>query len=821
MNIVLKNSLKNIIGKPFRTLLVTFTIFMCCLSALLSFDAGSLIPRILESFYGNMARADIMAYADGRDLTELPEGFPECDRLNISSNGEILHKDIDGEYAYVTTESLGIYGIDIQGAVDMEFLDPIELKEGEVYISYDLSEEFGYDIGDTLPVHDRAGEDVELTVVGIFPKDIKNSLLSGYSAVVNEETGDILSCGRRTADIVLIDIKDDSLIEEGKDLLKTQHPGINIADMFINETLMNVIMEFELVFYLLFAATVLLVIFVTSSICNRIVSERMSYIGTLRSLGMSAGRTAGILLLENVLYAIIGAVPATIIYTVLRNIVCDNFFNSETGFATLGFKIPSVSKVLIAGVIIFAIVMECLIPLRAILKALKTSIRDIIFDNRDTAYRFGRPSLIFGIIFAVIAVICVIFNSNMATAIICLLSSIGALALLFPRILKLVTLCIRKICNKTGNAAWDLAAVEAVSRKSTVGSGVLCATASAMCIVVVEIANLLFGITPGIPYNCDVVAECNEMMKYYSYVEDMEGVTDVEAIYYSAIYLKIDGSETSNLAFVYSLPDGGYKYYTEFEGLPESIPHDGIVLDTKYAKRNGIEVGDKVTFSLGLNSDDIIPVVHEFTVTDVVDGISDAGIETVIINHNDYIAFYQDRPKELLICAPDPDGITDTLKTYGKNSFASVNTATELERENDVQSAAVNAVIDLVIVIAIGMTAIGVISNLLIGFEGRKKECAVLLSTSMNKGKLSSILLREVFITAVTASSIGVVLGTFLLTIIADAFQNSEIFAMDVSVDYKRSLIFFVVLTLVFTGTVLFPIKNLKKMKISEQIKYE
>ena len=570
MNIVLKNSLKNIIGKPFRTLLVTFTIFMCCLSALLSFDAGSLIPRILESFYGNMARADIMAYADGRDLTELPEGFPECDRLNISSNGEILHKDIDGEYAYVTTESLGIYGIDIQGAVDMEFLDPIELKEGEVYISYDLSEEFGYDIGDTLPVHDRAGEDVELTVVGIFPKDIKNSLLSGYSAVVNEETGDILSCGRRTADIVLIDIKDDSLIEEGKDLLKTQHPGINIADMFINETLMNVIMEFELVFYLLFAATVLLVIFVTSSICNRIVSERMSYIGTLRSLGMSAGRTAGILLLENVLYAIIGAVPATIIYTVLRNIVCDNFFNSETGFATLGFKIPSVSKVLIAGVIIFAIVMECLIPLRAILKALKTSIRDIIFDNRDTAYRFGRSSLIFGIIFAVIAVICVIFNSNMATAIICLLSSIGALALLFPRILKLVTLCIRKICNKTGNAAWDLAAVEAVSRKSTVGSGVLCATASAMCIVVVEIANLLFGITPGIPYNCDVVAECNEMMKYYSYVKDMEGVTDVEAIYYSAIYLKIDGSDASNLAFVYSLPDGGYKYYTEFEGLTVS-----------------------------------------------------------------------------------------------------------------------------------------------------------------------------------------------------------------------------------------------------------
>ena len=818
MNIVLKNSLKNVFGKPFRTLLVVFAIFMCCLCALLSFEFGGSITRVFTEYLGSVSRADIMVTSGGSDLNNLPEGFPEADTLPVVTNCETLYKDIDGEYCYVTTDYLNIFGIDIDNAVDMEFISHMDIGYGEIYISQDFSDDFGYEVGDKIIVHDRADDEVELTIGGIFPEETKNPILTGNCGILNMETSDDLSCGYRDCDTLFIDIKDDALIEDAKDLIKGTFPDASTTDLFLSGSAMDILNEIRAVFYLMFAVTFLLVIFVTASICNRIVSERMSFIGTLRSLGMSVQGTTRILLLENVLYALLGSVPAVVLYGLVRTPLLKALFATASGE---DIPIAAISAPLLIWVVVGAVLVECKIPLRAILKALKTSIRDIIFDNRDTAYRFGRSSLIFGIIFAVIAVICVIFNSNMATAIICLLSSIGALALLFPRILKLVTLCIRKICNKTGNAAWDLAAVEAVSRKSTVGSGVLCATASAMCIVVVEIANLLFGITPGIPYNCDVVAECNEMMKYYSYVKDMEGVTDVEAIYYSAIYLKIDGSETSNLAFVYSLPDGGYKYYTEFEGLPESIPHDGIVLDTKYAKRNGIEVGDKVTFSLGLNSDDIIPVVHEFTVTDVVDGISDAGIETVIINHNDYIAFYQDRPQGLLICTPDPEGIKDTLKTYGKNSFASVNTATELERENDVQSAAVNAVIDLVIVIAIGMTAIGVISNLLIGFEGRKKECAVLLSTSMNKGKLSSILLREVFITAVTASSIGVVLGTFLLTIIADAFQNSEIFAMDVSVDYKRSLIFFVVLTLVFTGTVLFPIKNLKKMKISEQIKYE
>ena len=161
------------------------------------------------------------------------------------------------------------------------------------------------------------------------------------------------------------------------------------------------------------------------------------------------------------------------------------------------------------------------------------------------------------------------------------------------------------------------------------------------------------------------------------------------------------------------------------------------------------------------------------------------------------------------------------METYGTDSYASVKTTTKLAEENKTNGAVIDAVINTIITIAIGMTAIGVISNLIIGFEGRKKECAVLLSTSMNKSTLSGILFKEVFITSVTATSIGVALGTFLLTVVAKAFDKSELFSLDMDIDYKRSLIFFVVLTLVFTLTVLFPIKNLKKMKISEQIKYE
>lgn len=818
MNIVLKNSLKNIWGKPFRTLLVTFTIFMCCLSALLSFDIGNLIPRLLEGFYGNVSRADILVNSDGRDLTELPEGFPECDTMCLSTNAEALYQDIDGEYAFVSTDYFYIYGFDIDEGVDMEFIDSIELGANEMYISYDFATDFDYSVGDTYIVHDRADNEVELTVAGIFPEDLKNTVLSGYSAVVNQETSDTLSCGYRIADAILIDIADDSRIDEAKDLIKDQHPGLHITDLFINDSFMNMISQLELIFTLFFAATVLLVIFVTASICNRIVSERMSYIGTLRSFGMSSSATAGILLLENVLYAIMGAVPAAVIYTVVRNLVLSKVFGSDSAIGSLGFDIPPVSGALIAGVIIFAIVMECLIPLRAILKALKTSIRDIIFDNRDTQYKFSKKSLVAGIIFLVLSVLLAVFNVSLVTAIICLLTSIAALALLFPRVLKLVTTAVRKISSKNNNSRWELAAVETISRKSTVGSGVLCATAAAMCLIVLEVAKVLFGVSGEIPYQSDVLAECNSSAKYYSYVDNLEGVTDTEALYFTAGYVSINGDDSNTMAFIYGIPDGGYSYYSEFDEAPDNIPDDGVVLSSDYAGRRGISEGDVI--SITFDNQTLLPIERELRVTALVD-FTNNGAENVLISFNTYLSIYHDRPAELLVCCDNPDTIKDTLKTYGKDMFTSVKTIEEYKAENELSSAAINAVVKAIIVVAVGMTAIGVTSNLLIGFEGRKKECAVLLSTAMDKKTLSGILFKEVLITSITASGLGVIVGTLFLNVLGKALASAEFMSLKIDVNYKMNLIFFVVLSIVFSLTVLFPIKNLKKMKISEQIKYE
>ena len=820
MNIIFKNSLKNIFCKPFRTLLVGFAIFMCCLCALLCFDMGGSLTRILTDYLSSVSRADFLATTNGSDLRNLPDGFPEADTLNIIGNSEMFYKDIDGEYCFVTTDYLSIYGLDIDEAVDMEFMAKIEVADGEIFISKDFAEDYGYKKGDTLTVHDRAREEVELTVGGVFPDSMKNPILQNKSAIVNMNTAQILACGDTTINYIFIDVHDDTKIEEAKDLLKDSYADLTTQDLFLSDSDMKLLDEIKAVFYLMFVITFLLVIFVTASICNRIVTERMSFIGTLRSLGMSTARTARILLLENVIYALFGSLPAVGLYALVRDPMLSSLFTLEDESGASIFTLPKLSVALVIGVVLMAVVIECLIPLKAIMKALKTSIRDIIFDNRDTEYRFSKSTFILGLVSLAIAIVTFFFRTKIVMAILCLIAAVAALAFLFPRVLKLVTTLIKNFSDKHDKAAWSLAASEAISRKSTVGSGVLSATAAAMCIIVYAVAIAMGATVTDVPYDCDVIMSTTKAMKYYSYIEHMDGVTDVEPVYYTMQEFTLNEDETNIYGYVYALPDEGYTHFTGFKDLPETIENGNIILDKKLANRKGVSVGDQITITL--NPQGVFPKERKYTVQDIVESNSyDGGVEALIVSESEYKALFLDIPGTILISCEDPDTICDQLTTYAKGSYSEISTRDGLIEQNKSDNSKTRTIITTIITIAVGMTAIGMISNQLLGFEGRKKECAVMLSTAMNRSKLSGILFKEVLITSVTASGLGVLVGTALTFVISAAMRNAESLVMDITVNPVINITFFVVLTLVFTLTVLFPIKNLKKMKISEQIKYE
>lgn len=819
MNIVLKNSLKNIFGKPLRTLLVVFAIFVCSFCALLCFDLSESITGILTLFYGSVSRADFIVSSSGSDVSTLPEGFPEADTMTIVGDSEMLYKKIDGEYCYVTTDTLRIMGLDVDEAVDMKFLAPIDLKDDEVFINKAFSDDYGYKVGDKITIHDRADEELEFTIGGILPDDTKNPLITGYTAIMNLNSSKKVSCGRMSADMLLIDLHDNTLLEEAKDMIEDRYPAAVITELYLSESDLALVNEMKSVFYLLFAIAFLLVIFVTASICNRIVSERMSYIGTLRSLGMSTSRTGRILLLENVLYALLGSIPATLLYSVIRNPLLSVMFNgTDSEGNAVQFDIPAFPVGLVIGVILGSVLIECLIPLRAILKALKTSIRDIIFDNRDTAYRFSKATLVIGIICLVTSVVTFFFRTNMILAILCMLTSVAALAALFPWILKFITALIKKISDKLGRPSMALASVEAISRKSTVGSGVLCATAAAMCVIVYAVSGAMSDNINDIPYDCDVILTASEKDTYYSFIDHMDNVTDTEMVYMSMTEYKLSDEKVS-IGNFFAMPDDGFRYFKGFSDLPEKVEQGTIVLDKKYANRKGIKEGDTIT--LTFNPEGVVPIDRKFTVAKITSFSASTGMDTFLMNEDEYKVLCYGSPAWILIKTSDPEGTKAALETYAKGAYSKVETISEYIADQKQQNSKQLAIIGAIIIIALGMTAIGMISNQLLGFEGRKKECAVMLSTAMGKGKLSGILFKEVLITSVTASGIGTLVGLLMINVIEKAMASTQSISMSFDVNPLTVFLFFIAMTVVFTGTVLFPIRNLRKMKISEQIKYE
>lgn len=818
MRIILKNSLKNIFKKPFRTLLMAVTIFICVFTALFCIDMAKSLERLVDQMYGNIATADIMI--ESQRPIELPSDLPENKTFVMGVNRDRLIKEIPGEPAFVDTEEYKIFGLDPKQASEMGIIDDSVIGDGEVILNNRFADSNGWKIGDTLELHDRAGEKHSFTVKNVITDNANNPLLrSGNIAVVNEASGNMLSCGVRDSEMMFIKLTDETKIDSVVEQLKVDNPRADVSTLKINAEDRKALDEIMMFMYIVFAISFLLVIFVTISISERIVSERMAFIGTLRSLGMSMNKTGLILLLENFIYALLGAIPGIVTYLLVRTPIMDTIMQLQTADGqVIKIEATPISALLVIIVFFGAILVECVVPLRAIMKALKISIRDIIFDNRDTEYKYSKKMLIAGLVFLLISVVSIIFSTHLVAALICFVSLVFALALLFPWVFKTLSNLLRK---RDGNAKWKLAMTQASARKSTIGSGVMCVTAAALCVVIFAVAAAQLDSLVYTEYNYDVSVNCNCDASYFSFIDYIDGVTETERVYSCEFKPTCIGEEErAKETTFFGMPDGGYQMFNELLDLPEHIAKDEVCINKRLASSEGIKIGD--TIKVTIDPESVVPFVRELKVISFYEGrgSSEAG-RAMVLSEDAFIELFHGNPSKILIRCEDPQKVANIIKTYGKDCSKTCKTVDEMIEEDRAGSSGMITLLFVMIAGGLGMTLIGVISNQLIGFEGRKKECAVLLSTAMNKKILSGILFREALLMSSVAGIIGTLIGVVLSHVFANAIEHSSSLYMQISADPIKCAIFCIILILVFSLTVLFPIRNLRRMKIAEQIKYE
>lgn len=816
MGLIIKHTLKSMLAHKMRTFLLLFCVSICSLAAMLCFDmSGSLKQAVKANNAKAFGKADIIVTASYDLDDDFAKGIPESTVLELSTGSTVFTKHIVGTYDMLTQKACSISGVDIPKAKEMGVL-PNDAKIGDMQaaLAKDFADEFGYSVGDKITLYSKAKQPVDFTVSGLYGDNV-GLFSSGDTIVISNESMKSLYGGSDTGTrIAYIDIADDEEINSAVQTLESNLPSANVQAVFENEQTQEMIGNITRIFTILFAVCLLLVIFVTVSASQRIITEKMPVIGTFRSLGISSRLTYTVLLGENIAYGLIGSAIGICIYSVLRPMIYSSQFASSENAGKMSIGA-------VTGVILFCVALECLCPVKEIISAVKTSIRDIIFSNKDTQYRHGRVSTVSGILLAVITFVTAFFSENFFAGLICFVSTAVGAALLFPYVLRFIAGLLVKIFDRQNKPIARLAAVEAREKKSTVGSAVLCFTAAAVCIVVYSFASSMSGFYSHENYSADLIVTTDDSSdrSKFSFIGDIEGVSDMEYCYFKNDIVEINGEKITNAVPIYGWKEGGYTLYSGVENIPDDLAYDEIVISKGFAGKYGLNAGDTAEIVFG--ADGFMPSVKKLTVrgTDLTDHENSMG-STIVLSEKLFKELYKDIPSNICIKCADPEKAGEIIKAHSADMVSDVQALDEYRESASQDSAGIMVIIDGVIVLALGITFIGVVSNCLICFDGRKRECAVLMSTSLTREKLSMMFLAESAIASGAALVTAIPLSFFMYRVflnILDGLMVSILIHMSIT----SSIILGLLMWAVFTLSALFPIKALRKMNIAAQLKYE
>lgn len=841
MGVVFKHTLKNMFSKPFRTIMLVLCIVICSFAGTMTFDMSNSVRNVLNSAFLSMfGDSNVMVTGNGGLEEKDFEGLPEHDKALLTADGTTFNIPGNTTYKYFNEKSIIIYTADIEDANRMKlFASEVDLADNEVAIPKALAEELDLKIGDTIEFNDENENPHPYTVKAVLP--YKGLLSSKYNvAMTPSGFADLFGEDELVYQGAYVHVHDESKTREFCEKMEAQTQGLELEDLIHGEMITSQVNSITSLFAILFMICLMLVIFVTISLSERIMVERMGTVGTLRSLGVSPNATARIVLFENAMYGLIGGIIGTALYVLTRDPIFNNVFSLNSGSdIELEMNLGKVSPFAVIGVIIGAVVIECLCPIKELLKSTRTSIRDLIFDNKDSDYKYTKKTLVMSLLFTALAITGLvlvmtktIFNIGFIFLTIVLL--VAGLFLGYPFILRRCTKILEKLFNKMNCPVAAFSCVQARTKKASVGISRLFVMAVCIGLTLFVLSTSYVSFVNRKPADADVVVDgLSEEGTKYSYFEDLEGVTDVEFFNFQWGVNFVVGEEdikkfeTANSKEMKELyhnavmvgTPGDFRIFNAIKDLPETIGDDEIYMDKDFAEKLGYKVGDEFPILLAPNTE------HELQKTLKLSGYSDSiqfasGSPVFVVSLNNYNAIYEDHPVRAYIKTSAPAGTVATIKERSACMVESVYTMDEYMDEIKAQGAGMSTMLYMLIGMGVLLTFIAVVSNQTIGFSSRKRECAVLVSTAMSRGKLKKAFLSENLVSCLLAMAVALPFASVCTILFQKALEMLEM-NFGLTVDPASTAIFLGGLFILFLLTVLMPVKHIRKMKTAEQLKYE
>lgn len=803
MRLFLKLCFKNITIKPFRTLVIVLCLAAVSLTFSLCLTISSASKAAVEDMIRNsMGRTDITMQA-ARGFETLPELPADCESLPVIFASSYFQVHDISNYKYVQKRSVYVIGVDTERAAKFGFLPKCTAPaENEAVISYALSQRFGYDIGDEITLPCADGSEITLTVSEIVLN--KNDLSVMTLAVITapETARTVLASLGTSATIIYIDAPDGKESETAEQL-RTEYRAFQVDQVTGTPESRDSIRSVTRAFLIIFAVTLLMILFIISAFSKNIAVERLAVIGTLRSIGAEKGSTSLTLLTECAVYGMIGGIIGTVIFYALKDTFLGNMIPRLDG---IGGSVSVPPYVPVFGLVIPAVI-SCAVSFASLIRTSKMPVKDIIFGGKDNVYQPSVSGAVTGIICIFVAVILFMGSFGFIPSLVGLAAFVTGICLVLPKILSAVSKITAKHTYGGRCPVMRLALIQSGTKKTAVMGTVICTAVVMMTASLYILSRSAEGLYSVRNFNCDaVITNLSERSEYY----DIISADSKEFIYTAAETTEINGRLTKINIF-------GYDSFEMFKGLrdlPESLGNDEIALDRQMMKRLAIHEGDSVT--LTLKHDTVRPVTLTFTAVKGIDSVYfDQKCNAAVISLDTYKSVYHDYPSMLLV-----RGDTELMHRQLIDKSAEFETADEYYARMDEGSESITGLLDALAVIGILLAVISVSGQQMIGFEQRRHELAVLRSQGMSISQLSEMLLCETLLTAVLPVLLYLCTGRFVILIIEHTLSSLD---MQIPISYEHLGIaeFIAVMAAAVILTVLIPIFSLKRMNTAEQLKCE
>ncbi len=834
MNIILRHILRNIKAHKGRSFLIVVSLIVATAVLMLNITLGDEIAtkyeQTLRSVYGksdisitmkeDKNNSDVLA----KELIEENIDFPdtEIESLLISNVGGYAEIQGEGRPAL-------IMGMNLQDAYQMDEFssNSIHLQENQLVVNEKCSEKYNIHKGDTI-TFTYNDKDYKMEVVEVVVNYRLTSIENDYPYFISnlETVNKILGYKETSGQQLFVHVKDSNKIKEFIQYINDNNVTIDTEELVNRESVEDSLSSITSLLTIILVIVVIMIFFVVGSLNKLVIAERFPVIGTFRSVGATKRRMNLILLGENALYGLLGGIIGSAAGYAINSVVAKAFITTD-GVELADEKAGIKWGIWLFG-ILFAVLLEVVISLKAILRANRKPIKDIIFNVQSTRYKISKKKSWLGLILIIIALVLQFTNSKSQ-----FLISLAAMAILLvgcaflvPVWLRFISKGITVLSRKLGWKSGIVASKNIGYNKTIISSATLMVVAIASILTVYNVSVSFTRLFESFRYtsNFDVIVE-NVSQEYeeYDFIKDMDGVESTIPLYYSfsnnvtygedknftipPIFLTVTKDDMQGV----TLDDSSFDI--------DTLKDNEILVDSFFAKRNNIQIGDKLSLTV-----DDKKLENEFTVVGTTNSSYFTSSRNVfIMNLNTYKNYFTNIPIWIQIVLEkgvDPDQFINKLKGEIKEFNVDFKTFKQHIDIQEEQTAGIMSIFYVIIGLAVCLSFVGIVNNQIIGFFQRKRELAVLNSTCMSKGQIKKMLFTETLLTSVIS---GIIACIVVIPSVYMVNTSMEGLSMCLNIGYNLldSIKFVGIVVVILLLTTLIPLRKLRKMNIVSEIKYE